>query len=427
MGRDEPAPRDTCRRLRPRSGLRHNQQTVLKGTVALVLIATALAGSACSEAPRRDARSEEESGPRPVTTSVVAEEPFARSITVTGTLAAEDQVALGFKVAGRVAEVDVDLGSPVKQGQVVARLDPTDFELRVRQAEAALVQARVRLGLTAEGNDTDIDPEKTALVRQRRAVSQEARLNHERMKTFVERGLSPKASLDAAAAALEVAEGQYQDALEEIRNREGVLAQRLSELEIARQQLRDTVLQSPLDGAVRERRVAVGEYLASGAPVLTVVRTHPLRLQLSVPERDTSGLKAGQPVVVRVEGDNTGHDGRLERIGAAIDETNRTLPVEAMVPNAGDVLRPGQFATAEIIIDDTDRALVVPRDAIVTFAGVQKVLTVKDGHAREQRIRTGRRDTERVEVLEGVRAGDVVIREPGDLVDGSPVQVGDSE
>lgn len=400
---------------------------MLKGTVALVLIATALAGSACSEAPRRDARSEEESGPRPVTTSVVAEEPFARSITVTGTLAAEDQVALGFKVAGRVAEVDVDLGSPVKQGQVVARLDPTDFELRVRQAEAALVQARVRLGLAAEGNDTDIDPEKTALVRQRRAVSQEARLNHERMKTFVERGLSPKASLDAAAAALEVAEGQYQDALEEIRNREGVLAQRLSELEIARQQLRDTVLQSPLDGAVRERRVAVGEYLASGAPVLTVVRTHPLRLQLSVPERDTSGLKAGQPVVVRVEGDNTGHDGRLERIGAAIDETNRTLPVEAMVPNAGDVLRPGQFATAEIIIDDTDRALVVPRDAIVTFAGVQKVLTVKDGHAREQRIRTGRRDTERVEVLEGVRAGDVVIREPGDLVDGSPVQVGDSE
>jgi RND family efflux transporter MFP subunit len=365
--------------------------------------------------------------PRPVTTAIVAEEPFVRAITVTGTLAAEDQVALGFKVAGRMAEIGVDLGSAVKQGQVVARLIPTDYELRVRQAEAALVQARVRLGLTADGDDDRVDPENTALVRQRRAVVGEARLNRDRMQTFVERGLSPRASLDAAAAALEVAEGQYQDALEEIRNREGVLAQRLSEVEIARQQLRDTVLRSPLDGAVRERQVTVGEYLAPGAPVLTVVRTHPLRLQLSVPERETAGLKAGLPVVVRVEGDSTEHAGRLERIGAAIDETNRTLPVEATVPNQRAALRPGQFATAEIIINESDRALVVPTDAIVTFAGVQKVLTVKDGHAREQRIRTGRREGERVEIVEGLVAGDVVIRAPGDLVDGVPVLVNDSE
>jgi multidrug efflux pump subunit AcrA (membrane-fusion protein) len=63
----------------------------------------------------------------------------------------------------------------------------------------------------------------------------------------------------------------------------------------------------------------------------------------------------------------------------------------------------------------------------VTFAGVQKVLTVKDGHAHEQRIRTGRREGERVEVLEGVSAGDLVIRVPGDLVDGAPVLTGDSE
>ncbi len=383
--------------------------------------------ASCSGTAPIEAQSDESPEPRPVTTAIVAEQPFVRAITVTGTLAAEDQVALGFKVSGRVAEVNVDLGSTVTQGQVVARLNPTDSELRLQQADAALVQARVRLGLTAAGNDATVDPEKTALVRQRQAVVGEARLNRERMQAFVERGLSPRASLEAAAAALEVAEGQYQDALEEIRNREGVLAQRLSEVEIARQQLRDTVLRSPLDGAVRERQVTVGEYVAPGAPVLTIVRTHPLRLQLSVPERETTGLKPGLAVVVRVEGDSTEHDGRLERIGAAIDETNRTLPVEAMVPNQRNALRPGQFATAEIIISTSDRALVVPLDAIVTFAGVQKVLTVKAGLAREQRIRTGRREGERVEVVEGLSAGDVVIRTPGDLVDGAPVQVSDSE
>ncbi|HUH03627.1 MAG TPA: efflux RND transporter periplasmic adaptor subunit [Kofleriaceae bacterium] len=336
-------------------------------------------------------------------------------------------MALGFKVAGRVAEISVDLGSTVKQGQVVARLDPTDYELGLRQAEAALVQARVRLGLTAGGDDTAVDPERTGLVRQRRALTQEARLNRDRMRTIVERGISPRASLEAADAALEVAEAQYQDALEEIRNREGVLAQRRSEVAIARQQVQDTVLRSPLDGAVRERQGTVGEYRAPGTPVLTIVRTQPLRLQLSVPERETSGLKPGLPVHVRVEGDSTEHDGMLERIGAAIDETNRTLPVEATVPNPRDALRPGQFATAEIIVSESDRALVVPLDTIVTFAGVQKVLTVKDGRAREQRIRTGRRDGERVEVVAGLAGGDVVIRAPGDLVDGAAVQVSTGE
>jgi RND family efflux transporter MFP subunit len=391
-----------------------------------VALAALLLSAACSSPDRRDAPAESPD-PRPVTTAVVAEEPFVRSIGVTGTLAAEEQVALAFKVPGRLANVAVDLGSPVRQGQVLARLAPTDFELRVRQADAALTQARVRLGLPAEGSENTVDAETTPLVRQRRAVVQEARLNRDRMTTFVERGISPRASLDAAAAALEVAEGQYQDALEEIRNRQGVLAERQSEVELARQQLEDTVLRSPLDGAVRERRLAAGEYLAAGTPVLTVVRTHPLRLQLSVPERETVALKTGLAVRVHVEGDATTHEGRLERIGAAIDEANRTLPVEAVVPNQADRLRPGQFATAEIVISDTDRALVVPSDAIVTFAGVQKVLTVEDGHARERRIRTGRRDGNRVEVLEGVRAGDRVIRAPGDLVDGNPVLPGDSE
>jgi RND family efflux transporter MFP subunit len=360
--------------------------------------------------------------PRRVTTAQVKEEPFRRSITVTGTLAAEDQVALSFKVAGRVADVRVDLGSSVDEGQIVATLVPTDFELRVQQAEAALAQARVRLGLPADGNSDAVVPENTALVRQRRALTQEARLNRDRMKTFVDRGISPKASLDSAEAALEVAEGQYQDALEEIRNREGVLAQRRSEVELARQQLRDTVLRSPLDGAVRERQVSVGEYRGPGTPVLTIVRTHPLRLQLSVPERETPGLKAGLPVLVRVEGDTEEHAGRLARIGAAIDETNRTLPVEATVPNPKELLRPGQFATAEIIVSEGEPALVIPRDAIVTFAGVQKVLTVKDGRAHEQRIRTGRREGDRIEVVDGLRGGESVIRAPGDLVDGVLVQ-----
>jgi HlyD family secretion protein len=343
-------------------------------------------------------------------------------VTVTGTLAAEEQIALAFKVTGRVHELNVDLGSPVRRGQVLARLTPTDFELRRQQAEAALQQARARLGLSPNDDAASVDPERTALVRQSRAVRDEARLTRDRVKTFVDRGISSRADLDAAEAQLEVAEGRYVDAIEEIRNRQGILAQRVSELALARQALEDTVLRAPIDGAVRERQVTVGEFRSQGTPVLTIVQTDPLRLRAAVPERASTALRAGQSVRVRIEGDTTTHEGKLVRLGAAIEEANRTLPIEAAVANKNGALRPGMFATADIIVERNDKALVVPSDAIVTFAGVQKVLLVKDGVAREQRVRIGRRDGTRVEILEGVQAGETVIVKPGDVVDGMPVK-----
>ncbi len=361
--------------------------------------------------------------PRQVTTAQAVEKPLERLVTVNGTLAAEDQIALAFKVAGRVQSVAVDLGSPVQEGQIVARLSPTDYELRVEQARAALEQARVRLGLQPAGDKDDVDINATALVRQRRATLQQARLNRERMKAFFDRGITSKASLDDADAALEVAEGQHQDALEEIRNRQGVLEQRRTELDIARQQLEDTVLRSPISGAVRERQVTEGEYRTAGTPVLTIVRTDPLRLRVAVPERSAVGLRAGEEVRVHVQGDTQSYEGRLARIGAAIDESNRTLPVEAVVSNRAGTIRPGQFATADIVVGHGERAVMVPADAIVSFAGVPRVLTVDKGKAHEQRVRTGRREGDEVEILEGLRAGETVIRTPGDVVDGATVSV----
>jgi RND family efflux transporter MFP subunit len=318
--------------------------------------------------------------------------------------------------------VEVDLGSPVEQGQVVARLVPTDFELRLKQAEGALASARVRLGLPATGDSDAIDLESTGLVRQRRAVLNQNRLTRDRVRQFFERGLSSRSDLEEAEAAYEVADGLYQDALEEIRNRQAVLVQRRSELELARQQLDDTVLTSPINGAVSARQVTVGEYRTAGTAVVTVVRTDPLRLRVAVPERSAVGLRAGQRVRVRVQGDSAVHDGRLARIGAAIDEGNRTLPVEAVVSNRSGAIRPGQFASAEIVVSQGERALMVPNDAVVSFAGVHRVFVADGGKAREQRITTGRRSGEDVEVIEGLEAGDRVVRSPGDLADGVAIR-----
>lgn len=385
----------------------------------LLALAATGCGGASSAAPRAVDKNDDA---KPVSVVRIEKRSLTRSITVTGTLAAEEQVMLSLKVTGRLDELLVDLGSSVRKGQVLARLTPTDFEHRHRQAQAALQQARARLGLDPLGEGDTIEIENTSLVRQARASLDEARRQKERIATFVQRGISARADLESADAQLQIAEGRYQDALEEMRNRQAVLAQRRSEVDLARQQLDDTTLRSPIDGVIRDRLAFAGEYRAAGTPVFTVVRQHPLRLQLAVPERAASALRVGQTVNVSVEGDPATYEGRIARLSPAITEGNRTLPIEAEIPNESGHLRPGTFAKAEIVTDSA-QGLVIPQSSLVVFAGVEKVLLVKDGKALERRIRTGQRMGDQIEVLEGVETGDLVVTVPGGLADGAAVRV----
>jgi RND family efflux transporter MFP subunit len=378
--------------------------------------------SGCTDSPAT-AVSKNATPTRQVRVVPAAEIDAARLVSATGTLAADDQIILGTKVIGRLGEISVDLGSRVKKGQTIARIDPSDYRLRVEQAEAALQQARVRLGLPASGNSDKVDIEQTATVRQAAAVLKEARLSHDRMVELWDRKLIARAELDTAVSQLAVADGRYQDAIEEVRNRQAVLVQRRSELEIARQQLADTTIVSPIDGAVSERQAAVGQYLPAGAPVVTLVRTDPLRLRLAVPEREARLVRGGQIVELTVEGDPNKYHGKVARLSPAIAENNRTLMIEAEVPNGQGALRPGSFAKADIVVEAGQRVVTVPEDAIVTFAGIEKVLTVENNAAVEKRVRTGRRFDKRVEILEGIGAGERVVMQPGNLIGGEAVQV----
>jgi len=347
----------------------------------------------------------------------------ARLVSASGTLAAEEQIILGTKVIGRLGSISVDLGSRVRKGQAIAQIDQNDYRLRVEQAEAALQQARVRLGLSATGDSDKVTIEQTATVRQAAAVLKEAQLTHDRMIELWEKKFIARAELDTAVSQLAVAEGRYQDAIEEVRNRQALLVQRRSELEIARQQLADTVITSPFDGAVSERQASVGQYLPAGASVVTLVRTDPLRLRLAVPEREARLVHVGQPVELTVEGDPNKYHGQVARLSPAIAESNRTLMIEAAVPNRGGELRPGSFAKADIRVEAGQHITVVPLNAIVTFAGIEKVLTVAKGSAVEKRVRTGRRIENSVEIVEGIAPGEQVVVQPGNLVGGQPVQI----
>jgi multidrug efflux pump subunit AcrA (membrane-fusion protein) len=360
---------------------------------------------------------------RRVQTTIAEEKDLDQLVVVTGTLAADQEVVLGFKVPGRVAEIPVDLGSAVQKGSPIARLDTTDFELHVRQADAALQQARVRLGLSTEASDQSVSIEQTAVARQARAEMESARAQLDRAQQLFAKGLLPKADFDTTTSAYKVSEARYEDALEEVRNRQALLAQRRSELEIARQQLADAVIYTPISGMVRQRDANVGQYVPAGTAIVALVQVQPLRLKTPIPEREARNVRAGLPVRVTVEGAPGVHSGRVARISPSFDEINRTLLVETEVSNTASILRPGAFARAEIVISSGMRRLMVPQSSIVTFAGIDRVFAVKDGKASEKRIRTGRRVDQDVEVLEGLKSGEEVVLSPGNMVDGEQVIV----
>jgi RND family efflux transporter MFP subunit len=388
----------------------------------LLVAALALTAAGCSGGASSAQARTPEAEAQPVTTARVTTAPLVRTVTVSGTLAAEEEVMLSLKVTGRLEELRVDLGSPVRRGDIIARLTPTDFELRRQQAQAALQQARARLGLQLDGEDDVVDIDQTSLVRQARAALEEARVQRDRMATFVARGISAKAELDTAEANLQIADGRHQDSLEEVRNRQAILAERRSALALAEQQLEDTILRSPIDGIIRERTAVAGEFRAAGTPVVTVVRQDPLRLQLGIPERSAGEVRAGQVVRVTVEGRPGTHEGRVVRLSPSIAEGTRTLAIEASVPNPEAELRPGTFARADIVISEAP-ALVVPQSAVIVFAGVEKVMTVENGIAHERRIQTGMKTGDRVEVVDGLASGDLVIVNSGGIADGDAVTI----
>ncbi len=359
---------------------------------------------------------------RQVKVARVSEVPVGSSVSVTGTLAAKDEATLSVKVPGRLSAITVDLGSQVRRGQVVAQVERQDYQLRVQQTEAALQQARARLGLAPDGTSDRVDPEQTGAVREAQAVLEEARTARQRTVTLVEQGIVARAEYDTANAAFKVAQSRYQDAVEEIRNRQALLAQRRTEVALARQALADTVIVAPFDGLVQERQASVGEYLGASAPVVTVVRVNPLRFRGEVPERDAGSVRQGQPIRVTVEGDGGLYAGRIVRLSPTINQQNRVLVVEAEIANPGG-LRPGGFARAEIVTNDASMAVTVPTNSVVTFAGIEKVIIVNNGKAQEKPITTGRRAGDWTEILSGVNVGDSVVLDPGNLQSGQSVNV----
>lgn len=330
-------------------------------------------------------------------------------ITANGELLAEEQAIVSAKVPGRVTKLYVDLGSIVKAGDIIAELEKDDYEFRARQSEALVEQTRAQLGIGGQPND-NVVPENTAIVRQAAASLKEARFIFSNTTKLSKEGVLSKVDFEKSQVNAQAAEARYQGALEQVMQWRAQLSERRAQLALARQQLTDSVIRAPFAGAITKRIASQGEYLPVNAPVVQLVRQHPLRVRVDVPERQAAKVKPGQRIDISLEASPVRSAGRVLRLSPAIEAQNRSLVVEGEIPNPGGVLRPGSFVESVITVDAGARGIAVPPEALVTFAGVERMFVVVNGTLDERFVKTGRRlsDT-RLEVLSGLNPGEQLV------------------
>ncbi len=392
--------------------------------LALLLIVAAALLAACG---RSNANGKTESTPATtappaveVSTAAAIKRDLPRFFEATGSLAGDQQTDVAPQTAGKVVAVGVDIGSPVKRGQMLVRLDDAELKLRVdqsvaqlEQAKAAVRQAEEKIGLRP---NQAFDPNRVAEVAAAKVTLDLAEKNLTRAEKLIESGDVSRSFYDDARARRDQLREQYEVQLAQARqNFAGVAVARTnvanaeSALALARKNLSYANIPSPIDGFVTERTADLGEYVSPQQKVATVVRTNPLRIRIDIPEQAIQEVQVGQSVSITTSAwPDRNFSGRIARIAPNVSATSRTLTVEAEIENSGGALKPGQFATVRILQPRSEPAVLVPARSVLTQAGVARVFVIKDGHAEQRLVQTGQTEGDLIEIKNGVAADEQV-------------------
>jgi multidrug efflux pump subunit AcrA (membrane-fusion protein) len=340
--------------------------------------------------------------------------PISASVQATGSFVAMETSDVAPQAAGRVVETPVNVGDFVRQGQLLARLESRDAELRLDQARAAEEQA------LAQARLADADAQRYENLIKTGDVSRSA---YEKART----------QADTAQAQANSARQQYEATLNAARqNYQGVMTAQASlagvhaQTEMAMKAMQDTSIRAPFDGYVSARPIAAGQYVALTSKIATVLRVTPIKIDLQVSESNAPQIRLGASVETSVPGyPGRKFEGKVTAINPAVDPNSRTFSVEAQLPNTDLALKPGMFATSRILLGGTSEGIFVPSRAVVTDASTNssQVFFIRDGKARVAVVQLGAKDGDAIQILSGLSPGAMVALDHlQDLYDGQSVQ-----
>jgi membrane fusion protein (multidrug efflux system) len=307
----------------------------------------------------------------PVEAAKVTAAPLSEQVTAVGTLLSNEAVTVSSEIPGRLKEIHFQEGQPIEQGAPLFTLDDSVYRAQLADAEAKLKLA-----------------EQT----------------HKRTSTLFSSKYATAQSADEAASNLAVS---------------------TAAVELARVQLEKSHITAPFSGIVGLRHVSAGEYITAGQALVNLESIDPVKADFRVPEKFLPAIRVGQTIRIRVDAfPDEIFEGKVYAIDPKLDVAGRSLLVRALVPNKEQRLRPGLFARVTVLLQLKEDALSVPEQAIVPQGDSQFVFKIVGGKAQMTKVVTGTRRDGRVEIVEGLDAGDEVIT-AGQLKirDGSAVAV----
>lgn len=362
------------------------------GGAAVTLLLVAALGGCGGGSPAEPAASAAPAQQRPVTLApenvvVVEARALSAGPEISGTLRAKREAALRAEVPGAVLQVAAETGQKVSAGQLLARID-----------DAALQQSLLaaRSGLTAARN-----------------AAQVAETNARRARTLAEAGAVAPQQAEQAEQALDAARAQAADAT--------------ARVSLAEEQAGKARIRAPFAGVIAQRQVSLGDVLAPGAPLFTVIDPARLQFEASIPAARLGEVKPGARVDFAVTGfEGQRFEGNIERVAPAVDPATGQVRVFVDVPNAQGRLISGLYAQGRVAAE-TVNAPAAPLDAVDVAASPPTVLRVANGKVEKVEVKTGLRDEVLgvVALTAGVAPGDVLVlgSARAAVVDGAPVKL----
>ncbi len=294
---------------------------------------------------------------QPVLVSAVAitSQSLDNKIQATGSIMANEEVALQSETAGKIIGLYIQEGSMVKKGDLLIKINDGELQAQLKKAEYSV--------------QSDL-------------------LNEAREKKLLEiKGIS---------------EEEYENAWKQWKSAQ-------ADIELIKAQIAKTELRAPFDGVIGLKNVSEGSYISNGTVVANLVELDPVKIDFSIPEKYMNQVRKGDEIIFSVAGTNQKYTGTIYAIEPRIDITSRTLQVRAKASNKGNQLLAGAFASVELVMEHLEHVLMIPTQSIIPGLKNQKVFICKDGKAQPVMVETGIRTDALIQITKGLQEGDSVI------------------
>ena len=342
--------------------------------------------------------------------------------TVSGKLEAFASADVVPKTSGKVNKITVDIGSEVREGDLLLALDAPELQAAVNQAQANLQKAK----------DSDMSTLKNTAISNLEAAEtsyKNAETEFNRVKQLFNEGAVSQQSFDLAEKTYLLAQSTYEAAK---RNMDIVVngtvpnTIKVSEAQLAqaRANYANMITTAPISGVVTAKNVNVGEKTPSDKPAITIVNLDKVVVHASVNEDRVNSLKVGQKVPVLISAvSDTPFQADITNISYAADSTTKAYPVKIQINNANHKLKPGMFAEVKLE-GSKDEYLLVPRGAILKTDQTSFVFAIEGKKISRKEVTTGRSDGKNIVILSGLKGGENVVSSGVDaLRDGMEVAV----